>query len=175
MTSTTNGIGMFTAENIVAILQSIPETNGTYEQIAQAAEQRGSHVKSTTMAKWVTRGKADLRDNKPHTAYARFATQFTQLVNQHCKPNDNRNREMDQAMGLFTGSCECGNPKLVFPDGSVAEACRLCLEIQHQTPRKGPKSTCERCGGNLTPTPDGKRCLQCGRGAISRNGVHAHA
>ena len=167
MPNTTNGIGLFTADNIVAVLTVIPQTNGTYEQIAQAAAQMGACVTHPTVANWVTKGKADIRQKKNHTAYARFAQRFAKLIAENCGTDHNRNRELDRALQILEQSCECGQPKHVFPDGSVANACRSCLDLRRQKSRRGQKGNCPRCKGNLFTTEDGPRCLQCGRYLIA--------
>lgn len=163
MANTTNGIGAFTADNIVAVLTVIPETNGTYDEIIQAAKKFGATVTSTTVARWVTKGKSDIKEQKQHTAYARFARQFAELLNKHCGPDHNRNRELDRALRILEQSCECGEDRHVYSDGSVAQQCRRCLEMQQQKSRRSRPAACPRCGGNLRKTQDGLFCLQCAR------------
>ena len=43
MPSTTRGVGLFTAENIMAVIRAIPESDGTYRDIARKAEQYGGY------------------------------------------------------------------------------------------------------------------------------------
>ena len=38
MPNTTRGVGLFTAENIVAVLRAIPEGDGTYRDVDRKAE-----------------------------------------------------------------------------------------------------------------------------------------
>ena len=42
MASHTQGIGLFTAENIAAMLQAIPDSNGTYADIAGKAQEHST-------------------------------------------------------------------------------------------------------------------------------------
>ena len=42
MASHTKGIGLFTAENIAAMLQAIPDSNGTYADTAGKAQKHGA-------------------------------------------------------------------------------------------------------------------------------------
>ena len=43
MPNTTRGVGLFTAENIVAVLRAIPESDGTYRDVARKAQQYGGN------------------------------------------------------------------------------------------------------------------------------------
>ena len=163
MTNTTKGIGMFTTGNIVAIMRAIPETNGTYLEITIAAETRGASVNPHTIAKWIQKGKSDIRDKNFNTAYARFAKKYAKLVKNNCGPDENRSRELDEALRILDETCECGKAKQVFPDGNTAEACRQCLETEHGLEHRGRSSNqCQRCKGQTQTTPDGPQCMQCG-------------
>ena len=44
MPNKTRGVGLFTAENIVAAIRAIPESDGTYRDVARKAEQYGGNV-----------------------------------------------------------------------------------------------------------------------------------
>ena len=44
MSNTTRGVGLFTAENIVAVLRAIPESDGTYRDVARKAEKYGGNI-----------------------------------------------------------------------------------------------------------------------------------
>ena len=44
MPNTTRGVGLFTAENIVAVLRAIPESDGTYRDVARKAEKYGVNI-----------------------------------------------------------------------------------------------------------------------------------
>ena len=135
MQSMSKGIGLFTAENIIAIIKAIPETNGTYEAVAQRANEKGADVTPHTIANWVTTGNADIRARKPNTAYARFAKRYSELNKRHCQPDDNRNREMDRALNALMTECECGNVKGTLPDGRPANECEICRELDERRPK----------------------------------------
>ena len=60
MPNKTRGVGLFTAENIVAILRAIPESDGSYRDVARKAEQYGSTVHYHTISNWVRHGRTDL-------------------------------------------------------------------------------------------------------------------
>ena len=60
MPNKTRGVGLFTTENIVAILRAIPESDGSYREVARKAEQYGSTVHYHTISNWVRHGRADL-------------------------------------------------------------------------------------------------------------------
>ena len=49
MPNTTRGVGLFTAENIVAVIRAIPESDGTYRDVARKAEQYGGNVQYHTI------------------------------------------------------------------------------------------------------------------------------
>ena len=51
MPNKTRGVGLFTAENIVAVLRAIPESDGTYRDIARKAEQYGGNVHYHTISR----------------------------------------------------------------------------------------------------------------------------
>ena len=61
MPNTTRGVGLFTAENIVAVIRAIPESDGTYRDVARKAEQYGGNCQYHTISNWVRYGQADGR------------------------------------------------------------------------------------------------------------------
>ncbi len=91
MPNTTRGVGLFTAENIVAVIRAIPESDGTYRDITRKAEQYRGTVHDHTISNWVSHGRADVEAGQPSTAYARFTKRYRELVDQHCRPDNNRN------------------------------------------------------------------------------------
>ena len=109
MPNKTRGVGLFTAENIVAVIRAIPESDGTYRDIARKAEQYGGNVHYHTIAGWLSHGRADLAAGQPSTAYARFTKRYQDLIDEHCGPDTNRNREFDRALEILERTCECGN------------------------------------------------------------------
>ena len=46
MPNKTRGVGLFTAENIVAAIRAIPDSDGTYRDVASKAEQYGGNFQS---------------------------------------------------------------------------------------------------------------------------------
>ena len=96
MPNKTRGVGLFTAENIVAAIRAIPDSNGTYRDVASKAEQYGGYFHHHTLSNWVKNGQADVEAGQPSTAYARFTKRYQELVAEHCGPDTNRNREFDQ-------------------------------------------------------------------------------
>ena len=140
MSNKTRGVGLFTAENIVAVLRAIPESDGTYRDVARKAEQYGGNFHHHTISNWVRYGQANIEAGQPSTAYARFTKQYRGLVDEHCGPNTNRNREFDRALEILERTCECGNDKMLLPEGKLADRCRECQEIDgqsHQRRRAG--------------------------------------
>ena len=72
MPNKTRGVGLFTAENIVAAIRAIPESDGTYRDVARKAEQYGGNFHYHTISNWVRYGQADIEAGQPSTAYARI-------------------------------------------------------------------------------------------------------
>ena len=60
MPNTTRGVGLFTAENIVAVSRAIPESDGTYRDVARKPQQYGGTVHYNTISNWVRHGRADV-------------------------------------------------------------------------------------------------------------------
>ena len=50
MTTTGTGVGKFTAKNLVAIFRAVPESNGTYRDIARIAKEYDGDVHAHTLA-----------------------------------------------------------------------------------------------------------------------------
>ena len=129
MPNTTRGVGLFTAENIVAVMRAIPESDGTYRDVARKAEQYGGNVQYHTISNWASHGRADVAAGQPSTAYARFTKLYKELVDEHCKPDNNRNRELDQALEILERTCECSNDKMLLPDGQLGNTCQECQDL----------------------------------------------
>lgn len=139
MSNNTLRIGLFTATNIAAVLAAIKESNGTYADISHKAREYGGDVSPNTIAKWITRGRRDLSQNK-NTALARFTKHYNDRVAEHCGPEVNRARQLDIALFKLERRCECGQEKMLAPDGSLADHCRSCAEID-ATPRRMRSAT----------------------------------
>jgi len=144
--SNANGVGHFTAENIVAVLRARPETDGTYAEVAKRARWYGAAVSKDTLGKWVSTGRRDLKAGKRTTAFARFAQLFDQIKAEECGAEINRIREYERALRLLELTCECGDEKMTMPDGTLGDSCRLCHEIEEkEVQRKGSsRSTARR-------------------------------
>ena len=140
MPNTTRGVRLFTAENIVAVSRAIPESDGTYRDVARKAQQYGGTVHYNTISNWVSHGRADAVAGKPSTAYARFTKLYRELIDEHCGPDTNRNSEFDRALDILERTCECGNDKMLLEDGTVAEQCRDCQDLDG-TSRRGQRWT----------------------------------
>ena len=129
MASNTKGVGHFTTDNIVAVLRALPETDGTYAQVLEQVREQGASVSQPTLSNWVTNGRADIKAGKRQTAYARFAQRYDSLMEEHCNADANRNRELDRAFEILDRTCECGNEKTTLADGTRADRCRQCQEL----------------------------------------------
>ena len=53
-------------------------------------------------------------------------------MQEHCSPDANRNRELDRALEILERTCECGNDKMTAPDGSLADTCRECQDLDRR-------------------------------------------
>ena len=128
----------FTAPNIAAVLKALLDTDGTYHDVIRQVSEYGVALCQSTLGKWVSKGRSDIKANRRQTAYARFALQYDQLKREHCTADANRTREFDLALQILEGTCDCGNEKVTLPDGSLADTCRQCkdLEDQGRSPRR---------------------------------------
>ena len=140
MPNTTRGVGLFTAENIVAALRAIPESDGTYRDVARKAEQYGGYFHHHTISNWVSHGQADVVAGKPSTAYARFTKRYRELIDEHCGPDTNRNREFDRALEILERTCECSNDKMLLPDGKLGNTCQECQDLDARQRRRARRT-----------------------------------
>ena len=115
MPNTTRGVDMFTAENIVAVIRAIPESGGTFRH--------------QTIANRIRHSRADMEADQPSTAYARFTKRYQDLIDEHCGPDTNRNREFDRALEILKRTCECGNDKMLLPEGKLGSTCQECQDL----------------------------------------------
>lgn len=130
---------VFTAANIVAVLQAAPE-GGTSEEVIKRA---GVNVSQASLDKWIKEGRRDLKNNK-QSAYRLFAEQWD-TVYPGAPPRNEAARmsEMHKALEVLgiqvpktcpasiaaNGSrpkqskttCECGNAK--NPDQTCCDTC----------------------------------------------------
>ena len=139
MPNKTRGGGLFTAENIVAVLRAIPESDGTYRDVARKAEKYGGNIQYYTISNWASHGRADVEAGQASTAYARFTKLYRDLIAEHCQPDNNRNRELDQALEILKRTCECGNDKMLMPSGSLGDTCQDCKILDLPKRRKTHK------------------------------------
>ena len=116
----------FIAPNIAAVLRALPETDGTYHDVIRQVSEHGVTLSPSTLGKWGSKGRSDLKANRRQTAYARFAQKYDQLKREHCAADANRTREFDLALQILERTCDCGNEKIIFPNGTLADACRQC-------------------------------------------------
>ena len=140
MPNTTRGVGLFTAENIVAAIRAIPESDGTYRDVACKAQKYGGNIQYHTLSNWLSHGRANIAAGQPSTAYARFTKLYRDLIAEHCRPDNNRNREFDQALEILKGTCECGNDKVLMPDGKLSSTCQDCKLLDLPKRRKPHQS-----------------------------------
>ena len=136
MPNKTRGVGLFTTENIVAVIRAIPESDGTYRDVARKADQYGGNVHYHTIAGGLSHGRADVAASQPSTAYARFTKLYQELVAEHCRPDHNRSRELDQALEILKRTCECGNDKVLMPDGKLSSTCQECQDLDTRQRRQ---------------------------------------
>ena len=136
MPNKTRGVGLFTAENIVAVMRAIPESDGTYRDVARKAEQYGGNCQYHTISNWASHGRADIEAGQPSTAYARFTKRYRELIDEHCGPDNNRNREFDRALEILERTCECSNDKMMLPDGQLGNTCQECQELDERQRRR---------------------------------------
>ena len=112
----------------------------TNRDVARKADQYGRNVHYHTIAGWLSHGRADVAASQPSTAYARFTKLYQALVAEHCRPDHNRNRELDQALEILKRTCECGNDKMLMPSGSLGDTCQDCKLLDLPKRRKPHQS-----------------------------------
>ena len=69
-------VGDFRAENLVAILRAVPQTDGTCGAVVSKAREYGSTVLASTLDEWIQEGREDLIAGDSETAFARFVAAF---------------------------------------------------------------------------------------------------
>ncbi len=107
-----NNTAQFTAPNIAAVLRALPDTDGTYNDVVRQVREYGVTLFPTTLGKWVSKGRTDLKANRRKTAYARFAQKYDQLKREHCAADANRTHGFDLALQILERTCDCGNEKM---------------------------------------------------------------
>ncbi len=71
-------VGHFTDQNIVAVLQALPQTDSTYAEVVRQAREYDVAASQSTLAKWVANGRTDGRAALRLTATVGFAQSFGQ-------------------------------------------------------------------------------------------------
>ena len=131
MPNTTSGVGRFVTPTIIAVLRAIPDSDGTYRDVAQKAENHGANIKHATLARWLHMGWKDIAAGNATTAIARFTKRFEELVTEHCWAEILRTRDLDRAFEIMARTCGCGNDKMLMPEGTVTETCRDCKDLDN--------------------------------------------
>lgn len=54
------------------------------------------------------------------------------MLRTHRIADANSQREYEQVLRVLERTCDCGNDKMPLPDGSRAETCRTCHEMDEQ-------------------------------------------
>lgn len=70
------GVDDFRAQNLVAILRAVPQTDGTCSAVAGEAREYGSTVLASTLDEWIQEGREDLIAGDAETAFVRFVTAY---------------------------------------------------------------------------------------------------
>lgn len=96
-----NGVGHFTARNIAAVLRAVPKTDGSYSQLTAKAKEYGAHVSNSTLGKWVSCGRFDIRAGERQTAYASFAQHYDKIRKETCDPDKARIREFEEGLRIL--------------------------------------------------------------------------
>lgn len=82
-----------------------------------------------TLSRWLGQGRKDIKNNKVTTAFARFAAHFDDVKEKSCNRDSNRIREFERALQIMEQNCECGREKMLLPDGTRADSCRRCQDL----------------------------------------------
>ena len=81
---------------------------------------------STTSTKDETAARAAGSDRSPQPA----------KIAEHCGPDNNRNPELDHALEILRRTCECGNDKMLLPDGKLGSTCQDCPDLDTRQRRR---------------------------------------
>ena len=57
-------------------------------------------------------------------------------IAEHCGSDNNRNRELDQALEILERTCECGNDKMLLHDGKLCSTCQDCPDLDARQRRR---------------------------------------
>ena len=135
---------VFTAENIIAILEAAPH-GGTTQEVLERAKVPISH---SSLDKWIKDGRRDLRNEK-QTAYRLFAEQWDTVYPGAPPRNEAaRMEEMQKALAAL--------------GIQVPKTCASSSVSEGSRPKK-PRTTCE-CGNAKEP---GDECCQSCAGISS--------
>ena len=116
---------------------------------AQCAEFDLRHVQPTGVLGRVVKLEA-LHDAPGLSSRERLVKGRHTIMAEHCSPDANRNRELDRAFEILDRTCECGNDKITAPDGSLADRCRECQDLD----RRGLKYRTPRTTAEPSPPQD---------------------
>ena len=59
---------------------------------------------------------------------------YDEIKAENCNADANRNREFDLALRILGRLCDCGNEKIILPDGTLGDACRQCQDFEDHRP-----------------------------------------
>ena len=136
MPNTTRGVGLFTAENIVAVIRAIPESDGTYRDIAV----RPSNTAATFTTTPFRTGSATaglmlkLANRPPPTPDSPNGTESWSTSTADRTTTGTAN--CDRAIEILERTCECSNDKLLLPDGKLGNTCQECKDLDARQRRR---------------------------------------
>ena len=128
MASRSQGIGLFTADSIFAVLKAIPETTGTYAEIVRQAQGHGPILSPYTLSRWVTPAAPTswpARTTRPTRGSPNNTTSYGPNT---ADPMQTASANSTGRSNIMEQTCECGNDKMLIPDGTLGDTCRDCQD-----------------------------------------------
>ena len=131
MPNKTRGVGLFTAENLVAVLRAIPESDGTYRDVARKAEQYGGNVQYHTISNWASHGRADIEASQPTVNRLRQIHQTVPRADRRALRTGHQPEPRIRPVHSRSSkrTCECSNDKMMLPDGKLGNTCQECQDL----------------------------------------------
>ena len=126
----------FNESNLVALLQAVGQSDGTYRNIAEIAQREyGGEATGSALGAWIARGKKDIADGKD-SSFARLATRMVPMIEERRGLEPGRSRVVANALARFDRMCECGSDRALDSAGKLMATCRRCADAD-QVRRRG--------------------------------------
>ena len=127
----------FNETNILALLQAVGESDGTYKDIVEIAQlEYGGQATAGAFGNWMVRGKKDLAAGKD-SSFARLAKRVVPMIEERRGLEPGRCRVVAKAFAKFDRMCECGADRALDSAGKLLKTCRGCADAELVRVRDG--------------------------------------